>query len=59
MTPRRRKTLGNIFLVFTLLALVTALGNGGFWWASVLVCAAVALWGIGPTKNGSSQDGSL
>ncbi|WP_237200758.1 hypothetical protein [Rothia nasimurium] len=45
--PARRKLIGNIFLVMTLLVTVTALTQGGLWWAAVTVCAAITLWGIG------------
>lgn len=51
MTPQRRKLLGNIFLVLTLLCLITALGNGGWWWAGVMVFAGATLWGIGGTND--------
>ncbi len=47
MPPARRKLIGNIFLVMTLLVTVTALTQGGLWWAAVTVCAAITLWGIG------------
>ncbi|WP_180377891.1 MULTISPECIES: hypothetical protein [Rothia] len=50
MTSGRRKLIGNIFLVLTLLFTVTALAQGGLWWVGVTVCAAVSLWGIG-TKS--------
>lgn len=50
MTPARRKLIGNIFLVLTLIFTVTALGQGGLWWAAVTVSAAITLWGIG-TKS--------
>lgn len=53
MTPQRRKMLGNIFLVLTLLTTATAVSQGGLWWAGVTVFAALTLWGIG-AKNDDS-----
>ena len=39
----RRKLIGNIFTV-------TALSQGGLWWAAVTISATITLWGIG-TKS--------
>lgn len=42
-----RQKIGYVFLVVTLLVLVTAVNQGGFWWAAVMLSSAVTLWGIG------------
>lgn len=54
MLAHNRKLLGQVFLVLTLLALVTALGQGGWWWLCVALFSALALWGIGPSSGSSS-----
>lgn len=51
MSPRTRTIIGNVFLVFTIIATTVAISNGGLWWAAVTCGAAITLWGIGTTKN--------
>ncbi|MDY6051863.1 MAG: hypothetical protein SPI83_05570 [Rothia sp. (in: high G+C Gram-positive bacteria)] len=56
MSAHTRKLIGNIFLVLTIIFAITALNQGGLWWAILALSTAVTLWGIG-TK--SSHKGSL
>lgn len=51
MPPERRKMLGNLFLVLTIFIALTAMSQGGLWWAAVTLFASISLWGIGGRKD--------
>lgn len=43
--------IGRIALVLTILFAVTALSQGGWWWACVAVTTAVTLWATAKPKD--------
>lgn len=54
--PARRK-LGYFFLCLTLLGLVLALQDGGFYWLLVTLASALTLWATGSGSGGAGSAG--
>ncbi|MDO4251776.1 MAG: hypothetical protein Q4C74_00855 [Rothia sp. (in: high G+C Gram-positive bacteria)] len=52
--PARRK-LGYFFLCLTLLGLVLALRDGGFYWLLVTLASALTLWATGSGRDSAQK----
>lgn len=50
-----RQKIGTVFLLLTILCLVTAINIGSWWWLGVFLCTVVTLWGIGFTSSDSEE----